>query len=152
MYIAPDVDEVVAVARSLGIGLAFRWCRRRGHLPLAWPATRLAGLLAWLMLTGIDNRNPLVIDGGDDFLRMLLFWGLFLPLGARWWIDARSLPPAHSARLVSMGTFAFLLQLALLYSVSAYLKSYREWVTDGRPCTTLSISNSSSPRSAGGHG
>ena len=36
------------------------------------------------MLTGIDNRNPLVIDGGDDFLRMLLFWGLFLPLGARW--------------------------------------------------------------------
>jgi len=93
--------------------------------------TRPAGLLAWLMLTGIDNRNPLVIDGGDDFLRLLLFWGLFLPLGARWSIDARSSPPAPSARLVSMGTFAFLLQLALLYFVSAYLKSYRDWVTDG---------------------
>jgi hypothetical protein len=93
--------------------------------------TRSAGLLAWLMLTGIDNRNPLIIDGGDDFLRMLLFWGLFLPLSARWSIDARSLPPAQSTRLVSMGTFALLVQLALLYFVSACFKSYRDWVSAG---------------------
>src|SRR5262249_13883565 len=55
-----------------------------------------ACFLAWVMLTGIDNRNPLVIDGGDDLLRMLLFWGMFLPLSARWSVDARALPSVRT--------------------------------------------------------
>jgi hypothetical protein len=97
---------------------------------LAGRQSRPACFLAWLMLTGIDNRNPLVIDGGDDLLRLLLFWGLFLPLSARWSVDAPSLPPPRSERIVSMGTVALLVQLALLYTVSASLKSYRDWVTD----------------------
>jgi hypothetical protein len=98
---------------------------------LAGRQTGPACFLAWLMLTGIDNRNPLVIDGGDDLLRLLLFWGLFLPLSARWSVDARSLPPPRSDRFVSIGTVAFLVQLALLYAISASLKSYRDWVTEG---------------------
>jgi hypothetical protein len=98
---------------------------------LAGRQTRPACFLAWLMLTGIDNRNPLVIDGGDDLLRLLLFWGLFLPLSARWSVDSLALPSARSEPFVSIGTVAFLVQLALLYPISASLKSYRDWVTDG---------------------
>ena len=92
--------------------------------------TKIAGFLCWSMLTGIDNRNPLVLDAGDDILRLLLFWGLFLPLSARFSVDARSFPPARSNRILSAGTVAFLVQLALIYSMSALFKSYRDWVTD----------------------
>ena len=41
--------------------------------------TRLATLLSWVLLVSVQNRNPLLGQGGDDLLRMLLFWGLFLP-------------------------------------------------------------------------
>jgi HTTM domain len=93
--------------------------------------TRIAGFLAWIMLTAIDNRNPLVIDGGDDLLRLLLFWGLFLPLSARWSMDAAPSRPLASNRVVSMGTVALLVQLASIYSMSALFKSYHDWVADG---------------------
>lgn len=43
--------------------------------------TRIATVLSWLLLLSLQNRNPLVIQGGDHLLRMLLFWGMFLPWG-----------------------------------------------------------------------
>ena len=93
-------------------------------------STKIAGLLAWLMLTGIDNRNPLVIDAGDDLLRLLLFWELFLPVSARWSADARALPPPGSKRVLSAGTVALIVQLAMIYPVSTAFKSHRAWVTE----------------------
>jgi hypothetical protein len=33
----------------------------------------------------------MVLQGGDDLLRALLFWSLFLPLGARASVDALSI-------------------------------------------------------------
>jgi len=83
---------------------------------------REAAFLAWLMLTGLDNRNPLVIDGGDDLLRMLLFWSVFLPV---------SRARGGQGRVVDVATAAFVVQLALVYLMSAYHKSYRAWVSDG---------------------
>ena len=83
---------------------------------------REAAFLAWLMLTGLDNRNPLVIDGGDDLLRMLLFWSVFLPV---------SRARGGQGRVVDAATAAFVVQLALVYLMSAYHKSYRAWVSDG---------------------
>src|SRR5207342_1437647 len=41
--------------------------------------TRLTTLLSWVFLLSLQNRNPLILQGGDDLLRMLLFWGIFLP-------------------------------------------------------------------------
>src|SRR5262245_26115651 len=92
--------------------------------------SKLSGFLAWLMLTGIDNRNPDVINSGDDLLRMLLFWGLFLPLSARWSVDSARSSSLGSNQVLSGGTVAFLVQLAIVYVMSALFKSYRSWVID----------------------
>ena len=35
----------------------------------------------------MESRNPIILHGGDIVLRMMLFWSLFLPLGARWSAD-----------------------------------------------------------------
>ncbi|SFR31026.1 MULTISPECIES: HTTM domain-containing protein [Halorubrum] len=50
--------------------------------------TRLATVVSWLLLFSLHARNPMVLNSGDGLLRMLLFWSAFLPLGARWSVDA----------------------------------------------------------------
>ena len=118
---APDPWGSVGLMVLASLAAAFLLVGRRA---------KAAGFVAWLALTGLDNRNPLVIDAGDDLLRLFLFWGLFLPLAARWSVEARPLAPGSSIRIASVGTAAFLLQLALIYPVSAFFKSYDAWVTN----------------------
>ena len=50
--------------------------------------TRLATFVSWIFLISLHNRNPIILQGGDIFVRALLFWALFLPLGAKFSIDA----------------------------------------------------------------
>jgi hypothetical protein len=50
--------------------------------------TRTATVVSWLLLVSLHARNPVVLNGGDSMLQRLLFWSMFLPLGARWSVDA----------------------------------------------------------------
>jgi len=54
---------------------------------LAGYRTRLATFVSWLLLLSLQNRNHMILQGGDMLLLLLLFWGLFLPLGARFSVD-----------------------------------------------------------------
>ncbi len=87
--------------------------------------TRLAAFGSWILLCSLDARNPVILDSGDVLLRSMLFWGLFLPLGARWSFDQ---PPADGSFLrkpviTSVATFALLIQLCLMYWFSFAFKS-----------------------------
>jgi hypothetical protein len=93
--------------------------------------TRLATLASWILLTSLQNRNPMIGQGGDDLLRMLLFWGFFLPWGRVWSRDARKQPLPASYNYCSAATVAYIVQLALLYWCTAILKSGREWTHEG---------------------
>ena len=52
--------------------------------------TRLATVVSWAFLLSLQNRNPMILQGGDDLVRMLLFWGIFLPWGSYYSLDSRS--------------------------------------------------------------
>jgi hypothetical protein len=93
--------------------------------------TRLATLVSWVLLVSLQNRNPMIGQGGDDLLRMLLFWGFFLPWGRVWSHDARQLRLPTCYSYCSAATVAYIAQLALLYWCTALLKSGREWTHDG---------------------
>lgn len=93
--------------------------------------TRLATLASWVLLVSLQNRNTLIGQGGDDLLRMLLFWGIFLPWGRVWSLDARQYPPLERLDYASAATVAYIGQLALLYWCTALLKSGAEWSHDG---------------------
>ncbi len=95
--------------------------------------TRLATCLSWFLLISSHTRNPLVLQGGDTLLRLLLFWSMFLPLGARYSLDSLLRPsaPERPNPLVSMGTVALLLQICFVYWFGVGLKSHRIWWQEG---------------------
>jgi hypothetical protein len=93
--------------------------------------TRLMTFVVWVILLSIQLRNPLLNGGESPFLRLLLFWGMLLPLGAYWSVDrARSALPRPSPRFLSLATFGLFLQIAFVYWFTAALKSGPEWRVD----------------------
>lgn len=82
--------------------------------------TRVATILSWVFLCSLQTRNPLILNGGDFVLRMLLFFAMFIPL------DRKNSPP-----VVSFATFGLLLQVCFIYWFSAALKSDSSWRQEG---------------------
>ncbi|QDA61229.1 HTTM domain-containing protein [Hymenobacter jejuensis] len=93
--------------------------------------TRLSTILAWIMLVSVQNRNVLIGQGGDDLLRMLLFWGIFLPWGRVYSVDSKDKPLPETYNYFSPATVAYIVQIALVYWCTALLKSAPEWSKDG---------------------
>ncbi len=95
--------------------------------------SRTSGLISWYLLASIQNRNLYVNDGGDLTLKIFLFIGLFLPLGARWSVDAwrnpswRKLPNEY----LSPATVTMVLQFCIMYFTAGVLKSDPVWRQTG---------------------
>lgn len=95
--------------------------------------TWLATVLSWLLLVSLHQRQPHIINAGDHLLALLLFWSMFLPLGARASLDSRAARPhvnLHGS-VLSVAGVALLFQLFAIYFFSALLKSYWDWVVTG---------------------
>ena len=94
--------------------------------------TPMVTVASWLLLLSVQARNPRVLHDSDVLLRLLLFWGMFVPLGARYSLDSlirrsgtdRSPLPTS---LSSVGTAALLLQVCLVYWCTVALKSLDVW-------------------------
>lgn len=90
--------------------------------------TKLFTVLAWIFLISIHNRTPLIMQAGDHLLRMLVFWGIFLPWGNLLSVDAyRHRVVKKSYSYESFAGLAYVCQIVLLYYFSALLKSSVEW-------------------------
>jgi hypothetical protein len=91
--------------------------------------TRLFTFISWILLLSLHNRNVLILQGGDDLLRMILFWGMFLPWGQRYSVDSILGKETHTnTSIFTLGTLAYVLQISYLYTGSALLKG-PEWHT-----------------------
>ena len=96
--------------------------------------TRLATIASWVMLASLHNRNPAVLQGGDTLLRMLVFWAMFLPLGAVYSVDSGLDPDQERPkplRIFSAGSVGLMLQIAALYWFAVLLKTGPEWRHEG---------------------
>jgi predicted DCC family thiol-disulfide oxidoreductase YuxK len=105
--------------------------------------TRLFHALTLAGVVSIHGRNPIVENGGDVVLTLMLVWALVLPLGNRFSIDAvraslartreagplelnrRTRFPPHRAR--SLAVVVMLLQLAAIYFLNAIQKDGPTW-------------------------
>lgn len=100
------------IAETLAVALLFGW------------RTRLVTFLSWFFLMSMHVRNPMVLHSGDYLLRMLLFWSMFLPLGARYSVDSalNSSKKELPGRILSMGTVALWGQVILVYGFASFSK------------------------------
>ncbi len=101
--------------------------------------TRLMNILSWVLLASLLNRNEMVLQGGDILLVLMAFWGMFLPLGAKWSIDAALQPenrlnpnqmrfvPEKAQLYFSVATVAVIFQVLFLYFFTALLKTGAPW-------------------------
>lgn len=82
--------------------------------------TRISGGLTWLALVSIWHRNPLVLDGDDIILRMVLLYLLFSGCGGAYSLDAIS---KRSSTVAAVWPLRMIqIQLCLLYFVSGWVK------------------------------
>jgi len=95
--------------------------------------TRISTLLCWLEVIVLQQANPQILQGGDVLLRLLLFWSLFLPLGAVWSVDAWRRKEVVQPWFLTtkLASWAFTLQIVMVYWSAALLKSDPLWNQNG---------------------
>lgn len=137
-FLEPSMRSTIAPFHLLDGGFAWQAllfafaAAAAACLLLGW-RTRIATAASWLLLVSLHSRQPMVLNFGDDILRMALFWALFLPLGRRWSLDARRARAAGDpdAPICSIASAAYLVQIAAVYFFSGLLKSGPDWHRDG---------------------
>ncbi|MFZ4765009.1 MAG: hypothetical protein ACOYMN_08640 [Roseimicrobium sp.] len=96
-------------------------------LLLGW-RTWLANALCWVFICSLETRNPVLGNGSDAVVRLLLFWSLCLPLGARCSLDARAgKVAAWRGEIVSLPGACLLLQIAFVYWFSVTCNTDPAW-------------------------
>ncbi|MDB6121769.1 MAG: hypothetical protein JWQ71_762 [Pedosphaera sp.] len=93
--------------------------------------TRVVTVLSWILLISLHTRMQRVVNSGDMLLRMFLFWGMFLPLGARWSLDARHGKLGSARAVLSAASVALLLQVCIVYWFTAAYKWSPGWTASG---------------------
>ena len=93
--------------------------------------TRTATIVSLILLASLQARNPMILLGGDKLLLLLLFWGMFLPLGARFSVDASVSESTSPNTHYSIATMALLLQSMYVYFFGALVKTGATWLPDG---------------------
>lgn len=103
--------------------------------------TRLASIASFILVASLLNRNGLLLQGGDQLLVIMSFWAMFLPLAARYSVDAalqsvhqhtpNALPANHGREqpYFSVATIAIVFQILYLYFFTALLKTGDAWTT-----------------------
>jgi hypothetical protein len=108
--------------------------------------TRLFHILSFICLVSVHSRGTFLENGGDVALNLLCAWTMFLPMGARFSVDAvlaslraheertvadlgdRTVWRARAARpVVSLAVLAVLLQISVIYYFNAVHKHGWTW-------------------------
>ncbi len=95
--------------------------------------TRLAAFVTWILVTSLQTRTQIVLHGGDDLIRVLLFWCQFVPLGAEFSVDRAQSKDSKLAThsVLSFGGAGMILQLLYMYLFTAALKFHPVWNVEG---------------------
>jgi len=100
---------------------------------IAGVRTRLAAFASWFMVVSIQTRNPIILQGGDVYLRLLAFSAILLPLGALYSVDsALREPEKKKPKFAHFSTpgLALIAQVAMVYTFALLLKTAPEWRRD----------------------
>jgi hypothetical protein len=93
---------------------------------------RLASALSLVAVCLVQHAVPEVLQGGDQLLRVLLCWGILLPIDGCWAVDRRlGLAATHGGTLRSLIVACYTVQIVCIYWFAALLKSDPVWRQSG---------------------
>jgi len=110
-----------------------------GVLLAAGVATPVVTTVAWVAVVSVVRRTAPMTNAGDVFLACLLFWGQFLPWGARWSWDARRRGAVEAASVQGLAAAAILLQVAAVYLSAGWGKWNDVWRSGDAVAYALSV-------------
>lgn len=98
--------------------------------------TRFMTPLHWFLVWSLHERNPYLLDGGDNLMQLVLLYACLVDGGARWSLDARRQerrgPVEGVAAIVhNTGILACAIQLCLVYGVAGLYKVQGETWQNG---------------------
>lgn len=112
-------------------------------LLLGWK-TRWTTFWCWLFLLSLHNRNNTILNGGDTWLRLTLFWAMFVPWARYWSLDALD-PIEEEAEEESsyfgVSSLAFVSQVFLVYLFAGLFKTGSSWWTDASAVKLTMLAN-----------
>jgi hypothetical protein len=101
--------------------------------------TRFATIAAWVAVVSVLRRTAPATNAGDAWLCCLLFWGMFLPLGAAWSWDSRRRGRTVPATAFGPGSVALVLQVAAVYLAAGLAKCNAAWLSGAAVAHALSV-------------
>ncbi len=94
---------------------------------------KLATIASWFLLISLHDRNPMILQGGDVFFRVILFWMIFLPIEKRYSLDRlfNRVAPPNTKSFYGIASVGYILQICILYFFTGILKTGSAWHSDG---------------------
>ena len=112
----PYLLEAVRLIATIGLTLGIR--------------SRVMAGIAFIVVSSVMNYNPLLLQGGDRVLVVMLFFAIFLPLGGRYSLEALWHGPEKHEKFRSIGSAAYAIQVILVFFMSGILKTSAAWTSD----------------------
>ena len=103
--------------------------------------TKWAVFGSWFLLASLHAKTPLIINSGDNLLVLMLFWSLLLPLNGHCSLDKLSEKKIRPFNEFSIGTFAFIGQLLMVYIFTSALKTDVVWKNGSAVYYSLMLDN-----------
>ncbi len=91
--------------------------------------THIATILLWVFTLSLHWHNPLILNWWDTVVRLILFWGMFLPLGHQRSLDRRN-TKKKAMSVFSLATVGYILQVCFVYIFATILKDHPRWTQE----------------------
>jgi hypothetical protein len=93
---------------------------------LGW-RTRLFSVLSWFFIMSLDERNLVLLDGGDGVMRISLFWMMFADAGAAYSLDVAWGRRGTDGRAPALPLRVLQGQIIFVYAMAAITKTGTQW-------------------------
>ena len=89
--------------------------------------TRAASIATFVFLVSLHHRNPIVLNGADTVLRLMIGWSMFLDQGAQFSVDVWLGRRPRLERVAGFPVRSLQLQVAIVYLGAAISKFGGHW-------------------------
>ena len=119
LFDAAGPPFIVYVLFALGMGCVFLFT-------VGW-RTRLMTVLSWFFIMSLDERNLVLLDGGDGVMRISLFWMMFADAGAAYSLDVAWARRGSDGRAPALPLRVLQSQIIFVYAMAAITKTGSQW-------------------------